>query len=230
MRLGIIGPSETQIQPFLRLIKENKQEEHARLVCHVGTYKDVDLVTLYSGVCKVNAAIGCQTLIHYYGVTHILLVGVAGGIDPSLKIGDVVLGTSYGYHDVHDGILTDYHPFKETPYFYSHESFSKAINKLLTSHRDYGLYKGRIVTGEYFIDQVGRQEIIDHHNPLCVDMETTSVAHVAYAHDLPFIAVRAITDTQEVSGIETFEDHVDMASQRAVDVLVDLLDVFLEDQ
>jgi len=224
MKLGIIGPSETEIQPLLDRLEGIETQRLALLDCHQGTYKGKDIVALFSGVCKVNAAIACQTLIHHYQVSHVILVGVAGGIDPRLKIGDCVLGTSYGYHDVHDGILTDYHPYLDQAYFLSHTCFDRAMDHVCSQERSYPVYKGRMVTGEAFIDQEGRQEIIDHHNPLCVDMETTSVAHVCYAQGIPFMAIRSITDTQEQSGVDTFEDHVDMASLRAVDLLDDLLD------
>lgn len=40
------------------------------------------------------------------------------------------------------------------------------------------VYFGKIVTGESFITKKGHKSIIDKYNPLCVDMETVSIARI----------------------------------------------------
>lgn len=42
-------------------------------------------------------------------------------------------------------------------------------------------------------------------SPLCVDMETASIAHVCYGNRIPYIAVRTVTDTLGKTGTEVFE-------------------------
>ena len=54
---------------------------------------------------------------------------------------------------------------------------------------------GRGVSGDQFIDQAGRSSIIEKFNPDCVDMESAAVAHVCYVNQIPFLALRAISDT-----------------------------------
>ncbi len=44
------------------------------------------------------------------------------------------------------------------------------------------VFWGRMVTGEAFITEEGRQEINDAFAPLTVDMETAGVAHVCYVN------------------------------------------------
>lgn len=39
------------------------------------------------------------------------------------------------------------------------------------------------------------------------------IAHVCYVNQIPFIAVRTITDTGEESGIDTFDQNCDKASE-----------------
>lgn len=80
-----------------------------------------------------------------------------------------------------------------------------------------------MVTGEAFIDQDGREEIIENHNPLCVDMETASIAHVCYVNQIPFAAIRSISDTPHESGNESFEKHVIQAASASIQVLKNYL-------
>lgn len=224
MRIGIIGPADDEISPFIERMANVEASTYAMLKIHVGTFNDIEVVALYCGVCKTNAAIAAQVIIDRYEVSHIFLVGVAGGIDSSLKIADTVIGTSFGYHDVKKHILTEYHPWIKDGYFYPTKEFDKIIDDIIKSQKyEDTIFKGRIVTGEAFISEDGREKIIDEHNPLCVDMETTSVAHVCYANNIPFFAIRSMTDTVDKPGIATFEENMESAARKSIDILIDIL-------
>lgn len=56
-----------------------------------GVYEGIEVVSVFCGVCKVNAAIATQILIDKFQVTHMVLTGVAGALNKYLKIGDVVI-------------------------------------------------------------------------------------------------------------------------------------------
>jgi len=86
------------------------------------------------------------------------------------------------------------------------------------------IYFGKIVTGEAFISNEGREEIISKYNPLCVDMETASISHVCYVNKVPFIAIRSITDTEGNCGIETFEENCVSVAHNSINVLKRLLE------
>ncbi len=225
MKIGIIGPTETEVNPFIDCLENVNITEHALLKFHSGFYKAIEVVVLYSGVCKVNSAIAAQILIDKFEISHLILSGVAGGIDKNLKIGDTVLGTSFGYHDVDKGILTEYHPWMKDQYFYPTDEFDNHLASIINDKKYEGtIYKGKIVTGEAFISAEGRNKIIKEHDPLCVDMETTSIAHVCYANKMPFFAIRTMTDTEEYCGNNTFEENLEMAALKSISVMKDLLD------
>ena len=78
MRVGIIGPSENEIIPFIEKIENEKVQSIAMLKFHSGKFNNIDVVALYCGVCKVNAAIAAQILIDKFQVTTIIITGVAG--------------------------------------------------------------------------------------------------------------------------------------------------------
>ena len=223
MRIGIIGASENEINPFTKSINTMMIENHAMLDFYVGKYRDIDVVALFSGVCKVNAAIAAQILIDKYYVTHIIVIGVAGAIDKKLRIFDTVVSSEVAYHDVADGILTEYHPWMESIYFTASEDMLNMVSK--ANNDDDTVLVGRIVTGEAFITQDGREEIIEKYNPLCVDMETASIAHVCYANSIPFIAIRSMSDTPHESGNDAFEKYCMAAADKSAKVLMRYLDI-----
>lgn len=56
-----------------------------------GTLSGKPVVLMLSGVSMVNAAMNTQRLIDHFHVRAIVFSGIAGGVDPSLHIGDVVV-------------------------------------------------------------------------------------------------------------------------------------------
>lgn len=50
-----------------------------------GEINTVSIVALYSGVCKVNAAIATQLLIDTYDIHSIINIGTVGGIDEGVE-------------------------------------------------------------------------------------------------------------------------------------------------
>ena len=218
-KIGIICAGDEELAPFLEELEVNGTVEKAMLKFYQGKLCDLELVVLFCGGCKVNAAIASQILIDSFHVEAIINAGTAGGMDPSLEIFDTVISTEVAYHDVNEGILTEFHPWMKSIYFAADEKLLKyakeAASKINTKGK---IYFGRMVTGEAFITDEGRQEIIDKFNPLSVDMETGSIAHVCYVNKIPFIAIRTVTDTAEYSGTATFEENLRDSSKIAMEV------------
>ena len=72
MRIGILCAGDREVAPFLPLIENCRITEKAMLAFHQGQLNGVDTVTLFSGVCKVNAAVAAQLLIEAFGVDAII--------------------------------------------------------------------------------------------------------------------------------------------------------------
>lgn len=95
-----------------------------------------------------------------------------------------------------------------------------AVDKLEQNDK---VFWGRMVTGEMFITDEGRQMINEQFEPLTVDMETASIAHVCHVNNIPFLSVRSITDTATHSGVGHFEENCEKASMIARDITVAIL-------
>ncbi len=68
------------------------------LVFWRGKYAGRDVVVFRTGVSLVNAAYQLQLALDKFPITHVLFAGVAGGIDPALHVGDVVVPERWAYH------------------------------------------------------------------------------------------------------------------------------------
>lgn len=223
-KIGILCAGDREAAPFLAHIENITVTEKAMLKLYEGTIYNIPVVVLFSGVCKVNAAIAAQILIDHYGVSMILNAGTAGGMDPRLELFDTVIATQSVYHDVAANILTEFHPWMDSVFFPSDAELLR-LSRLAAAKLDgqYPIYWGRIATGEAFIADDGRQEIIGRFSPLAVDMETAAIAHVCYVNRVPFLAIRCVTDTANHSGSGHFHENCPKASAIAKEITLALL-------
>jgi adenosylhomocysteine nucleosidase len=63
-----------------------------------GRYGKHEIVVFRTGVSVVNAAYQLQLALDRFPITAVLFAGVAGGTDPALHIGDVVIPEQWAYH------------------------------------------------------------------------------------------------------------------------------------
>lgn len=216
-KIGILCPSDTELEPFLEIIRSPRITEKAMLRFYEGQIGTTEVAAVYSGVCKVNAAIAAQLLIDIFQVSAIINAGTAGGIEESVKLLDTVISERAVYHDVARDILTEFHPWLESNCF-------RADPGLVSIARDYSqtckypMLFGTIATGEQFIQDENREKINRKFSPLCVDMETAAVAHVCHVNAVAFLGVRTITDTAAHSGIEAFDENCRAASRISAEI------------
>ncbi|MBQ7519637.1 MAG: 5'-methylthioadenosine/S-adenosylhomocysteine nucleosidase, partial [Clostridia bacterium] len=197
MKIGLLCAMKSefdQLTPYLHITRET---DIARTTVLEGDIDGLAVVIAATGICKVNAAITAQLLIDKFDVTHILMVGVAGGMDPRLGVHALAFSERLAQHDVNWQWLR-HRPAPAEGYFPGDPMLLSVCKKLAEDGKFlYPAFFGTMVSGEQFIAEEGRQEIIDAWHPLCVDMESAAAAHACMANDIPFLAIRAISDTAE---------------------------------
>ena len=98
-RIGILSALPQELKYVKQETKELKTRSIGRSDFFTGRIGEISVVLTLSGMGKVNAAVAAQRLISEFSVRAILFTGVAGGIDDSFEIGDVVLGKEAFQHD-----------------------------------------------------------------------------------------------------------------------------------
>lgn len=63
---------------------------------YMGELAGKDVILVLSGVSMVNAAMTAQTVMDHFAVNGIVFSGIAGGVNPNLDIGDVVVPAQWG--------------------------------------------------------------------------------------------------------------------------------------
>jgi adenosylhomocysteine nucleosidase len=90
-RIAILSAFDPEWQALTAQVHDARTERLAGNTVVIGTLGGKPVVLMLSGVSMVNAAMNTQRLIDHYHVRAIVFSGIAGGVDPSLHIGDVVV-------------------------------------------------------------------------------------------------------------------------------------------
>ncbi|QYY37116.1 5'-methylthioadenosine/S-adenosylhomocysteine nucleosidase [Ruficoccus sp. ZRK36] len=66
---------------------------------YLGTYRGEPIIVFATGISITNAAMTTQMALDYFPIERVLFMGIAGGINPQWKPGDVVVPQYWYYHD-----------------------------------------------------------------------------------------------------------------------------------
>ena len=188
-----------------------------------------DAVFVESGAGKVNAGIATTLLLDRFDCRALLLCGVAGGLDPAMGVGDIVVGTSNVQHDYglekEDGFVhiqpgsrpslgQDWAPGYPVPDPLIGR-LQAAVSGLVldplpetvgAGRRTPAVRFGTILTGDSFVNsEVTRRRLYQRFGAQAVEMEGGAVAQVAsrWGDDIPVVNVRCLSD---LAGVESHLD------------------------
>ena len=100
MKVAIIGAMEEEVTILRDKIENLEQMTIAGCEFNTGTLNGVEVILLKSGIGKVNAAMSTTILLEKFKPDAVINTGSAGGYEPSLNVGDVVISTEVRHHDV----------------------------------------------------------------------------------------------------------------------------------
>ncbi len=148
----------------------------------VATLADGSLLAL-NGMGDAPATRAAETLVEA-GATALVSWGMAGGLDPALRSGSIVLPTEV--------VAYDGSAWPTTRSW--HQKLCEALGELMP------VAGGRLLSVPRIMASAAEKARALRDTHACaVDMESMAVAHVAAARGLPFVAVRVIVDTSEDS-------------------------------
>lgn len=88
---AVLCAFEPEWQALVGLVKHPHSRDIQGMKLVSGTLEGQPVVLMMSGIGMVNAALNTQMLIDRYRVRRIVFSGIAGGLDPDLSIGDVIV-------------------------------------------------------------------------------------------------------------------------------------------
>ncbi|MBL1230925.1 5'-methylthioadenosine/adenosylhomocysteine nucleosidase [Enterococcus sp. BWB1-3] len=223
MKIGIIGAMEQEIEALKEVLTEKRSWERAGAVFISGSLGNHEVIVVRSGIGKVLSAVTTVLLIHQYGVNMVINTGSAGGIGHGLAVGDIVIADKLAYFDVDvTGFGYKKGQLPGMPLYYECSSYLKAEMKKAVEKVGLPVRNGLIVTGDSFIDSKEKIESIvsDFPDALACEMEGASIAQAATQFNIPFLVVRAISDTADHEATQSFDDFIEDAGKKSAEMVI----------
>lgn len=216
--IAIIGAMPSELADIRRMLGEAEIKHISGFDIYVNNYKGKTIVNACCGIAKVNAAVCTQVITDNFHPDCIINAGIAGGMNSSVKVCDIVISTEVLPHDLDLHFLKDYPPYCGV--FKSDEGLMSAAEKVCA---EFGVnsFRGRIVSGEAFIsDNNVKADIQKRFEPHAVDMESAAVGHCCFLNDMPFVSVRCISDNADDEGAMSFDEFEKIAAKRVAEIVL----------
>lgn len=230
--IGIITAMDLEMDTFAKEIQDVKETKLCGRKFLQGKLFGKDVVLVVSGIGKVNAAVTTQMLVDNFSVKKIIHTGVAGGLAPELRPGDVVVASALVQHDFDTtefgdpkGLVAGFCSVDMEPDQELFQSIFESCKKVIASDsEEWQVIKGRVATGDQFIASKEKSlEIRDFFDAAACEMEGAAVAQVALINQIPFVVLRAISDNASTGAKTDYRTFLEKAIQRTVKILQEYL-------
>lgn len=224
--IGIIGAMQEEVELLQKTIGTVTVKNVAGMDFYIGTFKGKEIITVESGIGKVNAAIATQILIDIFGADCIINTGVAGAISKELNIGDVVISTDAVHHDfTTPGDPYGYIPRMNKQFFEADKELIEIAKKASEVYCKNNVFVGRIASGDQFISETTQKSFIStNFKAMCAEMEGASIAHTAYVNDVPFVIIRSISDNADTGAVCDYQAFVKESAIISANIVLNMLE------
>lgn len=220
----IICAMQEEFDEVVKLVENPIFSELSYFKIAKGSIENKNCTLALCGVGKVHAAICTQSLIMKFNPSLVLNVGVAGAIDPKLKISDGVIAEALIQHDFDisafpnrkKGEISGINSveIKTTPWV--REKLLKCSEEISDSK----FYSGIILTGDQFINSKEKiNSLKKEFGGLACEMEAGSIAQTCFLAKVPFGIIRTISDSADNSSHVDFYSFLKKSSKNAAKLL-----------
>ncbi len=233
MKIAIIGAMEEEVALLRNRIHIQKQEVIANCEFTIGSFHDTEIILLKSGIGKVNAAMSTAILLERYAPDVVINTGSAGGYNPQLRVGDLVIFNEVVHHDVDVTIFGyEYGQVPQLPgTFKADERLITIATRVATKIEGIQAVQGLIATGDSFMGIRERVEFVREKFPdlQAVEMEGAAIAQVAYQFAKPFVIIRSLSDIAGQESHLSFNQFLEKAAVHSAQLVLDFVKELSED-
>ena len=216
-----------------------------------GTLNEQNVVIARTGVGKVNAAMTATLVIGHFRPNRVIFTGVAGGLNPSLQIGDIVIAQKTAQHDLgrlesakieNTGVRNPING-KRNPVFFPADpgllqTTEAALERIELNpfHTPQGqrhprIITGTVVTGDVFVASDAKKTNL--HKNLgadAVEMEGAAVAQICWQHNVPCLVIRSLSDNAGANASEDFKKYYKIAARNSAVLVTRIISQLYSEQ
>ena len=201
-----------------------------------GTLNGQSVVIARTGVGKVNAAMTATLVIEHFRPSRVIFTGVAGGLNPDLHLGDIVVAQKTAQHDLgrlesveieNMGVRNPINGKRNPVFFPADPELLQTADGAL-EHLELNpfqtpqgkrlprIIKGTVVTGDMFVaSDAKRTALHKNFGADAVEMEGAAVAQICWQHSVPCLVIRSLSDNAGKNASEDFQKYYKIAARNS---------------
>jgi adenosylhomocysteine nucleosidase len=245
--VGVISALQQEIDELVTVMDGAESGDVAGWRSWTGRIGEQQVILARAGLGKVNTAALTALVWDRYRPRLMAFTGVAGALDPSLSVGDIVIAERTIQHDA--GLITpsglERYQAGHVPFFNPTEDFGYVPSpSLLARAKSVGesidldpvlgrrpaVRVGRVVTGDQFLqDPSTRDRLFTELGAQVVEMEGAALAQFASRVGCDHIVVRAVSDLAGADSSIDFERFLPEVAANSAHFISALIDRLEED-
>ncbi len=210
---GLVGAFGTEVALVKQALQRPKTVIVDGLTFTTGRIGRQRVVVAETGIGKVNAAMTTTLMLNHFRPRRLLFTGIAGGTNPTLQPGDIVIASQTIHHD-YQSITFDQKPTIQTrngvsgqmnPAYFPADSGlllrAQTVARTVVfepvpgTTRPPAVVTGTVVTGDQFISSSQKvAQLRQDFNADATEMEGAAVAQVCYQLQVPLLVIRSLSD------------------------------------
>ncbi len=173
--MALLAPMREELRPLVRALSLRRRRS-GHDTFHAGSVGRVEIVATTTGIGTRAAARATERILDSAAPDRLVVVGIAGGIGPSVAIGDLVVPELV--LDLASG--TEHRPL----------------------HLGDGAPRGTLATADGLLTDRGELARLARRGVVAIDMETAAIAAVCERRRCPWSVFRAISDRADDGSID----------------------------
>ena len=212
----IQGAMNIETDALVRSLKKPVAYRYNNYLFVAGTYRNYPIVVSRTEQGLANAAASTIVAIEKFNPIAVINQGTAGGSDPSVHVGDIVIGaksipsSAIYTQQSPAGAGVDYtaqemrgvfaydrvdQVFKRRGEFFADKTLLNIAKKVAESEKEFTVATGTIASADWWMSWVDYVNFLrEKYGITASEMETVSVAQICHNANIPFIGIRVISD------------------------------------
>ncbi len=179
--IAIFGAVKEEIAGIKQAMNISDHVRLGKTSAWPGKWGKQNIVLVRSGVGRQRAEDATLQVIDRFQPRALISIGYAGGVQPELNVGDLVIA---------DSIIEE----KENGKYSPNPDWLNRAKDIPCPDGVKALVGGLLTVDKVIHDSVSKQELGRHYSVQAVEMETSAIAKVAEEKDVPFLSLRVISD------------------------------------
>lgn len=229
--LGVIGALQEEVELLHAGMEVSEEASHAEIAVTLGKFGGAEIALAQCGIGKVNATICTQMMLDLYHPDAFVFSGVAGGLLPNMRSGDLIIASHLIQYDMDLTAFGRRHgelPGQERMIECDPSLVQRAAEAFDAAFPDTSggpnLMLGTVASGDRFVkDQETLRWLQREFAAVATEMEGAAFGYTCQLSKVPFLVIRGLSDTADESAPDDFDANLHAVCQHSFQLLEQLI-------